>query len=188
MEWAPADLAYGNPAMRGAQMTASSQSTRGYWKILREAGAAGRAMLVAAAAGTWGVSEDCRIFHPRLLVRRLEGDSLVDQHHGHQVLEADVRDRAVVHDDGLVRRYPHRYLLHLFRLESVPFYQVIQCVERSLDGRSDGPFLDIGPSDLIALAELIDHHRRIILRHEHLKEIVGSRQDVLDSAAARLHQ
>ena len=58
LEWAPADLAYGNPAMRGAQMTASSQSTRGYWKILREAGAAGRSMLVEAAAQTWGGSPD----------------------------------------------------------------------------------------------------------------------------------
>src|ERR1019366_1272689 len=58
LEWAPADLAYGNPQMRGAQMTASSQSVRGYWKPLREAGAAARAMLVAAASETWGVPED----------------------------------------------------------------------------------------------------------------------------------
>ena len=58
LEWAPADLAYGNPQMRGAQLTAGSQSTRGYWKILREAGAAARAMLVTAGAATWGVPEN----------------------------------------------------------------------------------------------------------------------------------
>ncbi len=57
VEWAPADLAYGNPQMRGAQLTAGSQSTRGYWKILREAGGAARAMLLTAAAATWGVAE-----------------------------------------------------------------------------------------------------------------------------------
>ncbi len=58
LEWAPADPAYGNPQMRGVQMTASSQSTRGYWKPLREAGATARAMLVTAASQTWGVPED----------------------------------------------------------------------------------------------------------------------------------
>ena len=58
LEWAPADQAYGNPQMRGAQLTAGSQSTRGYWKILREAGGAARAMLITAAASTWGVPEN----------------------------------------------------------------------------------------------------------------------------------
>ncbi|OFW42405.1 MAG: hypothetical protein A3J28_14710 [Acidobacteria bacterium RIFCSPLOWO2_12_FULL_60_22] len=58
LEWVGADPAYGNPNMRGTQTTAASQSTRGYWKMLREAGAAARAMLVTAAAQTWGVPED----------------------------------------------------------------------------------------------------------------------------------
>lgn len=57
LEWVGADPAYGNPAMRGAQVTTSSQSVRGFWKPVREAGAAARVMLVAAAASTWGVPE-----------------------------------------------------------------------------------------------------------------------------------
>ncbi|HXH24742.1 MAG TPA: xanthine dehydrogenase family protein molybdopterin-binding subunit [Vicinamibacterales bacterium] len=56
-EWAPADRRYGNPNFGGAQTTAGSQSTRGMWKLLREAGAAGRAMLITAAAQRWGVPE-----------------------------------------------------------------------------------------------------------------------------------
>ncbi len=57
-EWAPADPKYGNPNFGGQQLTAGSNSVRGMWKILREAGATGRAMLVSAAAQTWGVPEN----------------------------------------------------------------------------------------------------------------------------------
>jgi isoquinoline 1-oxidoreductase beta subunit len=56
-EWAPADPKYGNPNFGGQQLTAGSNSVRGMWKILREAGATGRAMIVTAAAQTWGVPE-----------------------------------------------------------------------------------------------------------------------------------
>lgn len=84
VEWAPADPAYGNPNMRGAQMTASSQSVRGYWKPLSEAGAAARAMLIAAAAQTWGVpesacsTENSEVFH-RASGRRLRYGALVEK-------------------------------------------------------------------------------------------------------------
>ncbi|MEQ1757122.1 MAG: xanthine dehydrogenase family protein molybdopterin-binding subunit [Vicinamibacterales bacterium] len=57
-EWAPADRRYGNPNFGGSQTTAGSNSTRGMWKVLRNAGASGRAMLVTAAARTWNVAED----------------------------------------------------------------------------------------------------------------------------------
>jgi isoquinoline 1-oxidoreductase beta subunit len=54
-EWAPADSKYGNPNFGGQQLTAGSNSVRGMWKLMREAGATARLMLVTAAAGTWGV-------------------------------------------------------------------------------------------------------------------------------------
>src|SRR5678815_1413180 len=53
-EWAPADAKYGNAMFGGQQLTAGSNSVRGMWKVLREAGATARAMLVTAAAQTWG--------------------------------------------------------------------------------------------------------------------------------------
>src|SRR5436190_10146038 len=57
-EWVPADPKYGNPNFGGAQLTAGSNSVRGMWKILREAGATARTMLVTAAAQTWSVPEN----------------------------------------------------------------------------------------------------------------------------------
>jgi isoquinoline 1-oxidoreductase beta subunit len=56
--WAPADSRYGNPNFGGAQLTAGSNSVRGMWKLLREAGAGARSMLITAAAQTWNVPEN----------------------------------------------------------------------------------------------------------------------------------
>jgi isoquinoline 1-oxidoreductase beta subunit len=53
-EWVGANAAYANPGL-GQQLTAGSNSVRSYWRPLREAGAAARVMLIAAAAQTWGV-------------------------------------------------------------------------------------------------------------------------------------
>ncbi|HMU61825.1 MAG TPA: xanthine dehydrogenase family protein molybdopterin-binding subunit, partial [Gemmatimonadales bacterium] len=50
----PAAKAYYNPALQ-AQVTGGSTSIRTGWLPMREAGATARAMLVAAAAGRWGV-------------------------------------------------------------------------------------------------------------------------------------
>jgi len=52
----PASDAFKNPAM-GDQITVASASVRGFYEPLRKAGAAGRAMLVTAAAQTWKVPE-----------------------------------------------------------------------------------------------------------------------------------
>ena len=51
----PSDKLYGNPALGGAQITGGSTAIRGFYKPLREAGAAGRQMLLEAAAAKLGV-------------------------------------------------------------------------------------------------------------------------------------
>src|SRR5262249_58133554 len=48
----PSDKLYGNPLF-GFQVTGNSNSIRAFWDKLRNAGAASRAMLVAAAAAQW---------------------------------------------------------------------------------------------------------------------------------------
>ncbi|MEJ2347327.1 MAG: xanthine dehydrogenase family protein molybdopterin-binding subunit [Gammaproteobacteria bacterium] len=53
--FAPADKAYTNPII-GQQLTGGSTAVRAFWKPVREAGAAAREVLIAAAAKIWGVS------------------------------------------------------------------------------------------------------------------------------------
>ena len=83
-EWAPADRRYGNPNFGGSQTTAGSNSTRGMWRLLREAGAGARAMLVTAAAQTWSVPENTlttekgEVIH-QATGRRLKYGALVDK-------------------------------------------------------------------------------------------------------------
>jgi len=83
-EWVPADPKYGNPNFGGAQLTAGSNSVRGMWKILREAGGTGRVMLVTAAAQTWNVPADTcstekgEVIH-KASGRRLRYGALVDK-------------------------------------------------------------------------------------------------------------
>jgi isoquinoline 1-oxidoreductase beta subunit len=81
-EWAPADAKYGNPEFGGRQITAGSNSVRGMWKPMREAGAAARAMLIAAAAKDWNVNEsECRTEKGEVIRgnRRLRYGALVDK-------------------------------------------------------------------------------------------------------------
>src|SRR5262245_16298299 len=83
-EWVPADPKYGNPNFGGAQLTAGSNSVRGMWKILREAGGTARAMLVTAAAQTWSVADNTcstekgEVIH-KASGRRLRYGSLVEK-------------------------------------------------------------------------------------------------------------
>jgi isoquinoline 1-oxidoreductase beta subunit len=56
-EFAPVDKAYTNPLI-GLQLTGGSTTVRAFWKPVREAGATARALLLAAAAQTWGVTAD----------------------------------------------------------------------------------------------------------------------------------
>ena len=50
----PNEKLYANPLL-GVQATGNSNAIRGAWQPLRQAGAAARTMLVAAAAGRWKV-------------------------------------------------------------------------------------------------------------------------------------
>ncbi|AQT05833.1 aldehyde dehydrogenase [Acetobacter persici] len=69
VEAAPADPAYVD-SVAGEEETGGSSSTRDSWVPLREAGAAARMMLVAAAAQIWGVPEPAcqtrngQVLHP----------------------------------------------------------------------------------------------------------------------------
>lgn len=59
IEAAPASKEYRreSPSFPGkVQLTGGSESVRGYWNVLRMAGATARAMLIQAAADKWGVS------------------------------------------------------------------------------------------------------------------------------------
>ncbi len=62
----PNEKLYANP-MLGVQATGNSNAIRGAWKPLREAGAAARIMLIAAAARRWGV--DARSCHAQKQAR-----------------------------------------------------------------------------------------------------------------------
>jgi isoquinoline 1-oxidoreductase beta subunit len=53
-EFAPVNPAYANPIF-GRQQTGGSTAVRGYWRVLREAGATAREVLIRAAARRWGV-------------------------------------------------------------------------------------------------------------------------------------
>jgi isoquinoline 1-oxidoreductase beta subunit len=60
VEQAPADEAFSNPIFH-TQATGGSTSVNGHWEPMRKAGAAARAMLVAAAAEQWKVDpSECR--------------------------------------------------------------------------------------------------------------------------------
>ena len=117
-----------------------------------------------------------------------EGDGLVDQHHRDQVLQANIRDLAIVDDRRLLSPPARLTSLTWSASKWCRLKQFLQRVERRLDRRADGPFLDVGPGDLVALAELVDQRCGIRLRAEGLEEIVRAREDVVDAGPARLHQ
>src|SRR5215475_4468455 len=53
----PNEKLYANPLL-GVQATGNSNAMRGSWKLMRQAGATARIMLVTAAATRWGVDPD----------------------------------------------------------------------------------------------------------------------------------
>jgi isoquinoline 1-oxidoreductase beta subunit len=77
----PNDKLYANPLV-GFQVTGGSTSVRGFWKPMRIAGAAARAMLVQAAAAKWSVdpsscrTENGEIFHDASAQKAAYGELL----------------------------------------------------------------------------------------------------------------
>jgi len=71
-EQAPADKAYANPLL-GMQITGGSTSVRSFWQPLRLAGATARAMLVAAAAKTWGVDPAACVAESGAVIHKASG-------------------------------------------------------------------------------------------------------------------
>ena len=80
----PNDALYANP-MLGLQATGNSNSIRAFWKPLRTAGAATRAMLVEAAASGWGVP-------PASL--RTEAGQVIDDENGRRIAYGELTGRA----------------------------------------------------------------------------------------------
>jgi isoquinoline 1-oxidoreductase beta subunit len=67
LENAPADPAYRNPRINW-QFTGNSESTTAFFDLMREMGAAGRQMLIGAAAGRWRVDAGtCRAERSRVI-------------------------------------------------------------------------------------------------------------------------
>jgi len=80
----PNEKLYGNPLLGGLQATGNSNAVRASWKPLREAGAAARTMLVAAAAKRWKVDpSSCHAEHGEVVhkasARRIKYGALVGE-------------------------------------------------------------------------------------------------------------
>ena len=102
------------------------------------------------------LAKDRGVAHARVIVRGAEGSGLIEEHDGQHVLQADVRDVAVIDDRGFVGGDAHGDLLDLIGLEGMLFAQTFERIEGRLNGRSDGPLFDVGARDLVALAQLVD--------------------------------
>jgi isoquinoline 1-oxidoreductase subunit beta len=76
IEQAPAHPAYGDPMRGGEQSTNGSRSIRNMLTLWRQAGAAGREMLVNAAAKHWGVSPDECFAEQNTVIHRPSGRKL----------------------------------------------------------------------------------------------------------------
>lgn len=74
---APSDAAtYGNPGFYGVQLTGGSESTRGYYRVLRLVGAQTRKIIIASAAGMLNVPVSELATEPNKVVHSSSGRSL----------------------------------------------------------------------------------------------------------------
>ena len=67
---------FGNPRFGGLQVTGGSQSTQGYYILLRQAGAQARRILLMAAAEQWGVPIDELTTEPSMVVHAASNRSI----------------------------------------------------------------------------------------------------------------
>ena len=74
-------------AAGGSQLTGGSASIAVSWNPLREAGAAARAMLIAAAAGRWGVGVESCSTEPGVVLNSISGEKL-----GYGALAEEAKD------------------------------------------------------------------------------------------------
>ena len=100
--------------------------------------------------------QDRGILHARLVVRSFERRCLVEQHDRDHVLHTNVGHFAIGHQSGFARCDAHGDRLHLVGFERMALEDDFERVERRLDRRADGPFLDVGARDFVALAQLVD--------------------------------
>ena len=94
----------------------------------------------------------------------------------------------IVHDNRRGCADAHNHLLNLIHGNRMTLQQNFQRVERRLDRRSHGPFLDVRFLHLVALAEFFDEARRIGFGLVGLKEIVGAGKNVVHARPSRLHE
>ena len=127
--------------------------------------------------------EDHRILHSRLVVRGSERYGLINQHDGEHVLDTDIRHLPVV-DYRCPRVHTHDDFTYLIGVQRFAFQHGFESVQRRLYGCADGPLLNAGADDLVALAELIHERVRITVRSVGEQEIVVAGKDVIDPGPA----
>src|ERR1700682_1299183 len=103
------------------------------------------------------LTKDGGIPHACLIVSCTERSRLVDHHDRHHILEGNIRHFSDLRDSGcLIGSKVDVHLLYLSRFEVMLLQQRVHCVKRQLKRSPHGPFLDVRPRDIVALAKLID--------------------------------
>ena len=67
------------------------------------------------------LAEDSRVLHSCFVVRGTERHCLVDQHYCDNVLEANIRQFAIIHSESRARGSANYYLPYLIGFKGVPF-------------------------------------------------------------------
>src|SRR5262249_22906016 len=127
----------------------------------RARGRGGHQLLVGHRLGELAHRQHLRVAHAGGVVNAGEGRAAVDDHHGDEVLQADIRNGAVVDDVQPVCRHVDHDAPDLAGAHRRILEQRRNAVEHRLQRRADGPFLDRRVHDLVALAKLGDEFIRL---------------------------